>query len=210
VSPLLLSLGVLGLMFEIKTGAFGLGGLISLASLGLFFGSSFLLGLAGWEELLLLGLGMIAIAVEVLVLPGFGVAGVLGIVAVAAAIVLAMVGAAPTTADLVQALAVLSASLVITAALAYAWLRHLPNSGRFSGLFLRGGMARTEGYISAAPREDLVGREGVALTDLRPAGTARIGSERVDVVTEGEYVAQGSPVRVIRSEGYRHVVRLTG
>ena len=55
VSPLLLSLGMLGLVFEIKTGAFGLGGLLSLASLGLFFGSSFLLGLAGWEEVLLLG-----------------------------------------------------------------------------------------------------------------------------------------------------------
>ena len=210
VAPLLLSLGVLGLMLEIKTGAFGLGGILSLTSLGLFFGSSFLLGLAGWEEILLLGLGMIAIGVEVLVLPGFGVAGILGIVAVAAAVVLAMMGAAPTTADLLRALAVLSASLVITAAVAYAWLRHLPNSGRFAGLFLRGGMDRADGYISAPPRDDLVGRDGVALTDLRPAGTARIGNERVDVVTEGEYVAQGSAVRVIRSEGYRHVVRVAG
>lgn len=206
VAPLLLSLGVLGLVFEVKTGAFGLGGILSIASLGLFFGSSFLLGLAGWEEVLLLGLGMIAIAVEVLVLPGFGVAGILGIVALAAAAVLAMMGSAPTRADVLQALAVLSASLVITAAVVYAWLRHLPTSGRFSGLFLRGGMDRAEGYISAAPREDLVGRDGVALTDLRPAGTARIGEERVDVVTEGGYVSQGSIVRVIRSEGYRHVV----
>jgi membrane-bound serine protease (ClpP class) len=47
----------------------------------------------------------------------------------------------------------------------------------------------------------------VAVTDLRPAGTAQIGSERVDVVTEGEYVAQGTKVRVLRSEGYRHIVR---
>ena len=210
VSPLLLSLGVLGLIFEIKTGAFGVGGLLSVGSLGLFFGSSFLLGLAGWEEILLLGLGMIAIAVEVLVLPGFGVAGVLGTVAVAAAAVLAMMGAAPTSGDMTQAFAVLGASLVITAAVTFAWLRHLPNSGRFSGLFLRGGMDRADGYISAPPREDLVGRDGVAITDLRPAGTARIGSERVDVVTEGEYVAQGSTVRVIRSEGYRHVVRTAG
>ena len=81
-----------------------------------------------------------------------------------------------------------------------------PNSGRFNGLFLRGGMDRADGFISAAPRDDLVGQDGVALTDLRPAGTARIGAERVDVVTEGKYVAVGSAVRVIRSEGYRHVV----
>ncbi|MGI9040128.1 MAG: NfeD family protein [Gemmatimonadales bacterium] len=210
VSPLLLSLGVLGLVFEIKTGAFGVGGALSLASLGLFFGSSFLLGLAGWEELLLLGLGMVALAVEVLILPGFGVAGVLGLVAVGSAMVLAMMGAAPTTSDLVQAFAVLGASLVITAAVAYAWLRHVPNSGRFSGLFLRGGAAQSEGYVSATARGDLVGLDGIALTDLRPAGTARIGTERVDVVTEGEYVRQGSQVRVIRSEGYRHVVQGVG
>ena len=85
VAPLLLSLGMLGLVFEIKTGAFGLGGMLSLVSLGLFFGSSFMLGLAGWEEVLLLGLGLIALAVEVFILPGFGVAGVLGLLAVGVA-----------------------------------------------------------------------------------------------------------------------------
>jgi membrane-bound serine protease (ClpP class) len=210
VSPLLLSLGILGLVLEIKSGAFGLGGLMSLASLGLFFGSSFLLGLAGWEEVLLLGLGLVALAVEAFVLPGFGVAGVLGLAAVAAAMVLAMMGAAPTAGDVAQALAILTASLVITAAVIYAWLRHIPNSDRWGGLFLRGGMAQSEGYISAPPRADLVGQEGVAVTDLRPAGTAAIAGERVDVVTEGEFVAQGSPVRVLRSEGYRHVVRGVG
>jgi membrane-bound serine protease (ClpP class) len=52
-----------------------------------------------------------------------------------------------------------------------------------------------------------VGLDGVALTDLRPAGAAQFGVERVDVVTEGEYLAQGTPVRVVRNEGYRHVVR---
>ena len=207
VSPLLLSLGILGLVVEIKTGAFGLGGLISLASLGLFFGSSFLVGLAGWEEIILLGVGLVAISIEVFVLPGFGAAGILGLVALGAAVTLAMIGASPTTADLTQAFVVLGASLAITVAVAYAWLRHLPSSGRFAGLFLRGGAQQADGYIAAAPRSDLVGQDGVAVTDLRPSGTAQIGPERVDVVTEGEYVAQGRAVRVVRSEGYRHVVR---
>jgi membrane-bound serine protease (ClpP class) len=207
VSPLLLSLGILGLVVEIKTGAFGLGGLVSLASLGLFFGSSFIVGLAGWEEIILLGVGLVAISIEVFVLPGFGAAGILGLVALGAAVTLAMIGASPTTADVTQALVVLGASLAITVAVAYAWLRHLPNSGRFAGLFLRGGAQQVDGYIAAAPRSDLVGQDGVAVTDLRPSGTAQIGPERVDVVTEGEYVAQGRAVRVVRSEGYRHVVR---
>src|SRR5688572_7470500 len=99
VSPLLLSLGILGLVFEIKTGAFGIGGLLSLVSLGLFFGSSFILGLAGWEEVLLLGLGMVALAVEVFILPGFGVAGVLGMLAIVSSMVLAMMGGYPTSGD---------------------------------------------------------------------------------------------------------------
>jgi membrane-bound serine protease (ClpP class) len=207
VSPLLLSLGILGLVFEIKTGAFGVGGLLSLVSLGLFFGSSFILGLAGWEEILLLGLGLVALALEVFVLPGFGVAGVLGVLAIISSMVLAMMGGYPTSGDVAQALAVLGASLFITGAVMYAWLRHLPNSGRFSGLLLKGAGHRSAGFTTAPSRPELVGLGGVALTDLRPSGTARIGEERLDVVTEGEYVPQGSRVQVVQSDGYRHVVR---
>lgn len=207
VSPVLLSLGVLGLLAEIKTGAFGLGGLLSLASLGLFFGSGFLLGLAGWEELIMLALGLGALAIEIVVLPGFGIAGILGGVLVAGATVMTLLGSAPTGGDVVQAFAVLGTSLVITLAVAYAWLRHLPSSGRFSGLLLRDQAEASEGFVAALPRGELVGLRGVALTDLRPSGTARVAGERMDVVTEGEFVDIGSEVEVIRSDGYRHVVR---
>ena len=207
VAPLLLSLGILGLVFEIKTGAFGLGGLISLASLGLFFGSSFILGLAGWEEILLLGLGLLALAVELFIIPGFGIAGIVGIVAIVGSMVLAMMGAAPTSGDIAQALAVLGASLFITAAVIYAWVRHLPNSGRFRGLLLQGAVHRSEGFVSAPTRGDLLGVDGVAVTDLRPSGTARVGEERLDVVTEGGFIPAGTKVRIVQSDGYRHVVR---
>ena len=105
-------------------------------------------------------------------LPGFGVAGVLGLAAIAAAMVLAMMGGAPTGGDVAQALAVLGASLVITAAVVYAWLRHIPNSGPFGRPLPARRHAQSDGYISALPRADLVGQDGVAVTDLRPAGTA--------------------------------------
>ena len=103
----------------------------------------------------------------------------------------------------------------LTAALAgvdAAYIAHsadevLVNSGRFSGLLLKGAGSRQEGFTTAPSRPALVGRDGTAITDLRPSGTARIGEERVDVITEGEYVPQGSRVEVVRSEGYRHVVR---
>lgn len=207
VSPLLLSLGMLGLIFEIKTGAFGLGGLISLTALGLFFGSHLLLGLAGWEEVLLLGVGLIGLGVEVFLLPGFGIAGVLGIVLIASSMLLALIGAAPTGADVVQAGAVLAAALVVTTAVVFGWLRHLPNSTRWSGLFLRESAHASEGFISAPLRDELVGRTGIALTDLRPSGTAVFDDERLDVVTEGEFVKSGSSVTVLQSDGYRHIVR---
>lgn len=207
VAPMLLSLGMLGLVFEIKSGAFGLGGLLSLGSLGLFFGSHMILGLAGWEELLLLGLGIIALGIEVFVLPGFGIAGILGLAAIGGAVVLALLGSSPTAGDFLQAGAILALSLLITGAVFVAWLRHLPNSGRFGGLLLRSATNVSEGYISGEPRQDLVGKEGLAVTDLRPAGTVVVADERIDVVSEGSFVQAGSPVVVVRSEGYRLVVR---
>lgn len=207
VAPLLLSLGMLGLVFEIKAGAFGVGGLVSLLSLGLFFGSSFLLGLAGWEEIILLGAGLLALGVEAFVLPGFGVAGILGIGLLGGAMVMALLGPGPSGPEIATSLAVLGASIVISAAVFFAWLRHLPNSQRWSGLLLRDSVHRGEGYLSAPNRDDLVGIDGVALTDLRPSGTARVGNERLDVVTEGDWIRAGEPVTVVRSEGYRHVVR---
>lgn len=205
----MLALGILGIIFEIKTGAFGIGALLGLLSFALFFGASYMAGLAGWHEVLLLGLGAIALAVEAFILPGFGAAGILGFTAVATAIVLAMVGGSPTLADVGRAVAVLGASLLITILVIYAWFRHLPSRGRFAGLFLHTSTPQAQGYISALPRGDLIGRAGVALTDLRPAGTAEFGGERLDVVTEGEYLPQGTSVEVVRSEGYRHVVRTT-
>lgn len=208
VAPMLLSLGMLGLVFEIKSGAFGVGGLVSLASLGAFFGSHLLLGLAGWEELLMLGLGAVAIGIEVFLLPGFGVAGILGIVLVAASVILALVGNLPTMADFLQAGIILGASLLISTAVFIAWMRHLPNSTRFTGLFLRSATNASEGFISAPVRSDLIGKVGTALTDLRPSGTAVIEGERVDVVTEGDFAKAGATLRVVRSEGYRHVVRV--
>lgn len=207
VAPLLLSLGMLGLIFEIKTGAFGLGGVLSLVSLGLFFGAHHLVGLAGWEEIILLLAGLLALAIEVFVLPGFGVAGIAGIVMLALSFILSMIGSVPTMQDIAQSLAVFGAALVLTLAVIITWVRHLPNSTRFRRLILADGLHSADGFIAARVRSDLVGKDGLAVTDLRPSGTVAIDDERIDVVTEGDYIKAGSTVRFIRAEGHRHVVR---
>lgn len=77
-----------------------------------------------------------------------------------------------------------------------------------SPMALRSSLSRGSGVVSYDEAlSDLVGREGKALTDLRPAGTVKIGSERIDVVTRGDYIDRGDRVVVARVEGSRVVVR---
>jgi membrane-bound serine protease (ClpP class) len=207
VAPLLLSLGFLGLLVEIKTPAFGLAGLTGLLCLGAFFGARLLVNLAGLEELLLLGTGIVLVALEALVIPGFGVAGVLGGAAILGSITLSMLGSFPTVTDVISALGWIAISVLVVLVFAFGILRHLPHSRSLSGIFLKDSTSRDVGYLSAPDRADLVGREGVALTDLRPSGTALIEEERVDVMTEGPWVEQGTPVVVVRARSFDIVVR---
>ncbi|CAN5858218.1 nodulation protein NfeD [soil metagenome] len=210
VAPMLLSLGFLGIIIEIKTPAFGIAGMIGALSLTAFFGSHLLLGLAGWEELLLLGGGIVLIAVEMFVLPGFGIAGVAGVFAILAAFYLSMVTQMDTGADYAQAFGVLSLSIIVVIVAAWALLRHMGRSrgpGK-SGIMLGSATSRETGYLSSTVRMELIGTLGVALTDLRPAGAGRFGSERIDIVSEANWIPAGTPIRIVKSDGYRHVVEV--
>jgi membrane-bound serine protease (ClpP class) len=208
VAPMLLSLGFLGLIVEVKSAGFGVAGLIGVSALTAFFGSHLLLGLAGWEEIILLGAGVALLAVELFVVPGFGIAGIIGALAILAAFYLSMVGGMATGADHAQAFGVVSLSLIVVIIAGWALLRHLGRSraAGTSGLLLADATTRETGYLSAAVRTELVGMVGVALTDLRPAGAGRFGGERVDVVSDANWIEAGTPIRVVRSDGYRHVV----
>ena len=172
VAPLLLSLGFLGLLIEIRTPTFGLAGAVGLACLAAFFGARLIVNLAGTEELLLLGGGIVLLLVEAFVVPGFGVAGVMGIVAVLGAAYMSMLGRFPTTVDFVNTAGIIGLSIVLVAVLAFVLFRHLPHSRSLSGVLLKSETSRETGYLSAPEREELVGRIGVAATDLRPSGTA--------------------------------------
>lgn len=209
VAPLLLSLGFLGLLVEIKTPTLGLAGAVGGVSLALFFGGHYLVGLAGWEEIILLGGGIVLLGIEVFLIPGFGVFGVLGILGILGSIYLSLVGNLSTAVDYSHAAMILSLTILIVLVSAWALLRTLPRNRRLlrSGILLGESMAREEGYTSAAVRPDLVGLQGTAITDLRPAGVGRFGDERVDIVAEEGWVPSGTPIEVVRSEGYRHVVR---
>jgi membrane-bound serine protease (ClpP class) len=207
VAPFLLSFGFLGLMIEIKTPTFGLAGGIGLLSLAAFFGARYIVNLAGMEELLLLGAGLVLIAAEVFVIPGLGLAGVAGTLAVLASATLSMVGSYPSMSEVISSFGFIAVAILLVGVFAFALLRHLPYSRSLKGILLRDETSREAGYLSAPDRQDLIGAVGLTITDLRPSGTAEFGDERVDVVTEGPFLDAGVPVKILRAEGYRHVVR---
>jgi len=207
LAPILLSVGILGLLIEIKTPHFGIFGTIGLLALAAFFGSHYLVGLAGAEVFVLLGIGLLSMLIEVFVIPGFGFAGIISIVSLGAGIFLALIGSLPTWVDIARATGILAVTVGIIIAAIYGIVRELPTSRRWRGIFLQTANERAEGYISAAPRPELVGKEGIAATDLRPSGAAIVDAERLDVVSEAGYIPKGTPLTVVRSEGYRLVVR---
>lgn len=209
VAPLLLSVGMLGLLIEIKTPSFGVAGTVGLASLAAFFGSHLIVGLAGWEEVILLVAGLVALGAELFVIPGFGLAGIAGIVLIGSSVFLALIGNLPTWGDVARASGIIMTTGVMVIAMTYVLLRILPRTRRAGGIFLQAATDRAEGYLSAPERNDLVGQEGIAATDLHPSGVVIVGDERVDVVSDTGFVAKGSRVRVVRAEGYRLVVEPT-
>ncbi|HBD98060.1 MAG TPA: peptidase [Gemmatimonadetes bacterium] len=209
VAPFLLSLGFLGLLAEIKTPSFGMAGAAGVISLSLYFGSHLIVGLAGLEDVLIFGAGVVLLGVEALVIPGFGLFGVAGILAVAAGLFMSMLGSLPTASEYTSAGMILTTTVLLVLVSAWVLIRTLPRTSRLakSGIFLLQRTDRAIGYESAEVRDDLMDSVGTAITDLRPSGTALFGDERIDVISESEWITEGTQVRVISAEGYRHIVR---
>lgn len=157
--------------------------------------------LHAWIAVLALLLGIIALIVEIFVLPGFGVAGVAGIILVGWGIFLMAV-------DVTQATMALVWALAITVVFILAGVKLFNKLNLWQRLTLDAKQKNEQGYV--APREGLaqyIGKTGIALTPLRPSGTAEISGERLDVVTEGDYISPGAAVKVVRVEGTRVVVK---
>ncbi|NLM45222.1 MAG: nodulation protein NfeD [Firmicutes bacterium] len=199
VAPLLLAIGLVALVVEILTAGFGVAGVISIIAFALFFGGHLVAGLAGSEVLFLFLAGIILLLIEAFI-PGFGVFGVGGILAIVASVVL-------SAASTGQGLRILLSAVVIAALLFAILYRYLKISGTWSHIVLQYAETKERGYVGTRDYSYLVGKEGVALTTLRPSGTCEIDGERIDVVTEGEFIASGTRVKVMKAEGTRIVVR---
>ncbi len=214
-SPVLQSLLMLmmmgGLYFELQTPGVGFPGAIAAVGGAMFFAPHYMIGLVQSWEIVLFGIGVLLLLAEIFVIPGFGVAGIGGLVLVAGSLFAALVGnvglSFPPFAALAPAVGTMAATLVLLIVLMFSLGKYLPKSGRFAQLVLAPELASASGYVSAETMEELIGQTGVSLTPLRPAGMADIGGERIDVVTRGEFVLPGTTVEIIRVRGSRVVVR---
>lgn len=195
VSGLLLTIGFLGLLIEMQT-LHGIAGFVGVVALGLFFGAHIIAGFSNELVIVLAVLGLLALLAELHVFPGHGVFGILGVVMLAVAVILAFgiafIGVA------VQALAL---AIVATAILFVLATRAFPQNAFFRRIAFTS--AQGPEYVASADYRGYVGVRGVALSDLRPSGVAELQGRRLDVLTEGDYVPAGSPVHVQRVEGGR-------
>jgi membrane-bound serine protease (ClpP class) len=208
LSSLLMTIGMLGIIIELRTPGFGVPGALGISSLALFFWGHWLVRLAGWEEVLLVALGLVLLAVEIFVTPGFGLTGIIGIVALLAGLSLSLVGAGATIEIIVGAIARVVVSLGIALAASIALLRFLPRLPFGRDLILNTGLDTAIGYASAPESDrEWLGKTGTAVSPLRPAGIADIDGQRVDIVSQGEWIDAGAPIEVIRVDGNRIVVR---
>lgn len=200
VSSLLLTLGFLGLIFEITTPGWGVPGTGGLIALALFFGGRYVTGLAGFEEIGLFILGILLLAMEIFVIPGFGLAGILGIIAVVVSVVLVFGNLQAALTSLFIALSVSIVAIILL------WKR-IQQGHFWQRLVLSHTESKDEGYSAPADFSHLLGHEGLTLTPLRPAGTVVIDGVRYDVVSEGGFIAENSLIEVVLLEGTRIVVR---
>jgi membrane-bound serine protease (ClpP class) len=209
VSSILIMIGFFGLLAEIKSPGWGVPGTVGLIALALFFGSSYILQLASVIEILMFIVGIGLILLEIFVIPGFGIAGISGIILVIVSLFLSLVGSHPfIDFEIVsRAIIQLAASLFTAFVLIFILAKFLPKTSAFQRFVLADAEKTDIGFSSHIHNKDLIGEEGIALTTLRPSGTAEINGKRVDVVTESSYVEKGKKIKVIAAEGMRIVVK---
>ena len=213
-SLLMLGMMVLGYL-EMQSPGFGVFGGGALACFMLLYFGHYLVNLAGYEELLLFGIGVILLAVELFAFPAFGLLGVAGLLCMlASSVMLLMAGDwsdvtfhNPFTVEAATRVGLTLALSIVVMALLVRYVTFDARSPLGRRLMLADGLAAEAGFQSHEPAADLVGSTGTALTALRPAGKARIAGKRWNVETEGDFLAKGEEVRVLRQEEGRIVVR---
>jgi membrane-bound serine protease (ClpP class) len=220
---LLLVFGVACLYLELHVNS-GFLGIVAALCFGIFFWSKFLGGTANWLEVVLFVLGVGCLAMEIFVIPGFGVFGVSGALMLLTSLVMASqtFGNLEPNSDLqkmTETMMTLGASIGTVIVMAMVMNRFLPQIPILNQMVLQPpGMSASE--LADEPQlrpnptaangtagSPALGQTGEVFTDLRPAGKVLLDGQYLNVVSEGPYVGRGQQVEIVSISGNRVVVR---
>lgn len=213
-TSLLIMAGMVALFMELTSPGFGVPGTIAIICFAVVFASYALLGTVGSLELIMFILGLVLLILEIFVIPGFGVAGISGIVLIIASLVFSMQGFVWPDYDwqwnLFRKNLLTVSTSVVASFIAFGILAYfLPQGKLFSRLTLKATQSVELGFTVQAQEEgaQILGKRGKAITTLRPSGKAEIDGEEFVVETDGEFIEPGDSVEVIEISGNRIVVR---
>ena len=207
LSGILIMIIMGGIYFELQTPGVGFPILAAFVALILYFIPYYLNGLAENWEIALFFIGIILIALEVFVIPGFGVAGVAGISLTMISLILVMLNNDVFDFSFVNSTRIFTAIFTTVIALGASVVLmfiggvKLTTLPAFKRIALQTVMSKEEGYTSNFKKESFVGKKGVAYTILRPSGKVMIDGELYDAFTRGNYIEKDSEVEVISDEG---------
>lgn len=213
VSGILILLIIGGIYFEMQAPGIGFALLVSITAALLFFAPLYLEGLAAHWEIVLFIVGVILIVLEVFVIPGFGVAGILGILCVIGGLVLSLVTndffdfTVTGSEQLSRALLLVVGSMVGAIVISVLLGKSLLKTPVFQRLVLQDEQRSKMGYVSGRQKEDLLGKSGIAKTDMRPSGKIEVEGKWYDAVALDGYIVKGSEVSIEKQENYNVFVR---
>ena len=199
VSIALLLVGIIALVAEMFIPSFGVLGTLGTTSIAVYFLGNVFAGHASWWSIGLLIIGGILVLIEVNV-PGFGAAGIGGVVLTSIAIVM-------SGETLKLGISTMILSWIIVGISMFIVFKYGLSKGPFSKMILKSDQVSQE-YLSYNAKElnCLLGKEGIAKSMLRPSGAALIDGKIIDVQTLGEFIKEGSKIKVIKVEGNKVVV----
>lgn len=213
VSGILLLLIFGGLYFEFKAPGTLFPATVSLLAAALYFAPLYLEGLAANWEILAFAIGIVLILAEIFVIPGFGLAGISGIILTIGGLALAMLRnvnfdfSFVSTDEIGQSFFMVVIAMITPLFLLVVFGKQLFNSPFFEKLAPKENLSSHKGFsVRENALKHLVGASGKAITDLRPAGKATINNERHEVISEGDFISSGMEVKVLRVQGNYLVV----
>lgn len=208
VQGILIMLIIGGIYFELQTPGVGLPLAVSVIAAVLYFMPLYCVGLAASWEILIFILGVILLVLELLVIPGFGVAGILGLICFFGGLLLALLNNTDfdffwvPVDSITRGLIVVLGGLLATVLFSLFLMKRIGRKGLFYRVALHAEQNIEDGYVAVSEHlTSMVGREGITVTVMRPSGKVRIDAEDFDAISyHNTYLEAGTPVRVVKVE----------